>query len=181
MAKKISANAYAKHRGVSGEAVKKAIQQGRITASPDKKGQYHIDPKVADKEWEENTRPSKPKEAKKTKKEIEKEQQEIESEADSFLDQASGKLSYAQARTMKENYNAKLAKIKFEEQSGILVSADKVKDDAFKMARAVRNQILALPDRIAGELASMKDARTIALKLTKELAACLESLSNEEQ
>ena len=181
MAKKISANAYAKHRGVSGEAVKKAIQQGRITAAPDKKGHYQIDPTIADKEWEANTRPSKPNQSKKSKKEIEEEQKAIEDDADSFLDQAAGKLSYAQARTMKENYNAKLAKIKFEEQSGLLISAEKVKDDAFKMARAVRNQVLALPDRIAGELASMKDAHAITLKLAKELTACLESLSNDEQ
>src|SRR3989304_5281631 len=52
----MSYRAYARHRGVSPEAVSKAVKTGRITAGTDGK----IDPKKADLEWEANTDPSKP-------------------------------------------------------------------------------------------------------------------------
>ncbi len=47
MAKTISIIAYAKHRGVSRQAVYDAITAGRIEREPDKK----IDPVKADKQW----------------------------------------------------------------------------------------------------------------------------------
>ena len=173
MTKKISAQAYAKHRGVSGEAVKKAIQQGRITATADKKGLYHIDPLKADKEWDDNTRPNKAK--KKTAQEVEPEP----TSPDELKIDPNKKLTFSEARTLKENYSARLAKIKFEEESGRLIPAEQAKSDAFKLSRTVRNQILALPDRISAELASMTDAHAINLKLKKEFTECLEVLHSE--
>lgn len=175
MAKKISAQAYAKHRGVSGEAVKKAIQQGRITATADKKGQYQIDPVKADKEWDENSRP---KSAKKTKKAAPELEAEVTNPDELKID-PNKKLTFSEARTLKENYSARLAKIKFEEESGRLIPAEQAKSDAFRLSRTVRNQILALPDRISAELASMTDAHAINLKLKKEFTECLEVLHSE--
>jgi len=54
----LSPNGYAKHRGVSRMAVQQAITQGRLTKRSvhfDGK-RWHIDPKLADEEWEANTR-----------------------------------------------------------------------------------------------------------------------------
>lgn len=47
----LSIRAYARHRGVSHVAVKKAIDTGRITALPD----GTIDPDTADVQWAQNT------------------------------------------------------------------------------------------------------------------------------
>ncbi|HGG60421.1 MAG TPA: elements of external origin, partial [Gammaproteobacteria bacterium] len=47
----ISIRAYARHRGVSDAAVRKAIKTGRITPEPD----GTIDPQKADAEWAANT------------------------------------------------------------------------------------------------------------------------------
>ena len=47
----LSIRAYARHRGVSHVAVKKAIDTGRITQGAD----GTIDPDRADREWEQNT------------------------------------------------------------------------------------------------------------------------------
>jgi hypothetical protein len=47
----LSIRAYARHRGVSHVAVKKAIDTGRITALPD----GTIDPDAADAQWAQNT------------------------------------------------------------------------------------------------------------------------------
>ena len=49
----LSIRAYARHRGVSHVAVKKAIDTGRITALPD----GTIDPDTADAQWAQNTLP----------------------------------------------------------------------------------------------------------------------------
>lgn len=47
----LSIRAYARHRGVSHVAVKKAIDTGRITPLPD----GTIDPDTADAQWAQNT------------------------------------------------------------------------------------------------------------------------------
>jgi len=50
----LSIRAYARHRGVSHVAVKKAIDTGRITPLPD----GTIDPVAADAQWAANTTPT---------------------------------------------------------------------------------------------------------------------------
>lgn len=52
----LSFRQYAKHRGVSAEAVSKAVRSGRISTIPGPKpGQRLIDPDIADREWAANT------------------------------------------------------------------------------------------------------------------------------
>ena len=54
----LSLRAYARHRGVSVEAVRRAIKSGRLSASigADSKGKpVVLDPAVADQEWSNNT------------------------------------------------------------------------------------------------------------------------------
>lgn len=48
---------YAKLRGVSANAVRKAIDSGRITTIRDTNGNLKIDPDQANHEWFENTDP----------------------------------------------------------------------------------------------------------------------------
>jgi phage terminase Nu1 subunit (DNA packaging protein) len=57
--KPLSLRAYAKHRGVSAEAVSKAITEGRLRESVTRvKGAPKIaDAELADREWDANTRP----------------------------------------------------------------------------------------------------------------------------
>lgn len=187
----MTANAYSKHRGVSGNAVKKAIQEGRITAKKNSKNQYDIDPEVADREWAENTLTLEKRKAKKEmdnfveeKKmqddlEVEKALEDWENEERLKLDPNAG-LTLVEARRLRENYKAKHAKMQYELDLGLLISSEQVRADAFKMARLVRDQIMALPDRISSELAAMKDSRKIAEKLAHELRLCLESLVENE-
>lgn len=50
----MSNKAYARHRGLSPAAVRKALEYGRITKGPD----GTIDPAKADRDWAANTIPS---------------------------------------------------------------------------------------------------------------------------
>lgn len=149
--------AYAKHRNVSPEAVSKAVKTGRITAGPDGK----IDAKKADKEWAENTDISKPRNSVTgNPKMIKIPDSDIESAADAL----SGSIpSYMQSRAVREAYQARLAKLEYEIKKGKLVDSTKVSVAAFNAARAARDKILNLPDRLAPSLAmrSVEEIHTI--------------------
>lgn len=153
--KPISLRAYAKHKGVALQAVQKAIKSGRISTVKDSKGKAKIDPGSADKQWEESTDPGM--------------QRGQKQEASS---------TFQQARTMREAYLAKVAKLVYEERIGKLVNAEKVKAEAFEAARMVRDAVLNIPNRISPELASETDPAKIHNILTIELTRALEELAN---
>src|SRR4051812_21331244 len=96
--------AYARHRGVSREAVRQAVESGRIKAVfvNGKRGLYTED---ADKQWAANTK----------------------SQAEAFVQTvAEGEepgQSYNDARIEKEQIQAKLLQLKYDELSGKLVLA----------------------------------------------------------
>lgn len=178
---------YAKHRGVSRAAVTYAVQQGRISVVLDPAtGQRRIDPEVADQEWGTNTNgdmrrngldargrqpepvvaPSEPPQA-------------APREPSVGASSSQNVPSLTESRSIKEAFLARLAKIEYEERSGKLIPVDKVKVEAFKLARTVRDAILNIPDRISNELASYaNEPAKIHERLTQELIAALEELVN---
>ena len=85
--------------------------------------------------------------------------------------------SYAQSRAIREAYQARLAKLDYEERSGKLVAIDQVKASAFKVARTVRDGLLNMPDRVAHELAHETDAAKVHQRLSMEIRTVLESLA----
>lgn len=96
---------------------------------------------------------------------------------ESVADQPRGGPSYAASRAIREAYQARLAKLDYEERSGKLVEVDKVKASAFKVARTVRDGLLNLPDRVAHELAHETNAAAVHLRLTQEIRVVLEALA----
>lgn len=192
----LSMRQYAKHRGVSPEAVSKAVKTGRIsTVSGEKPGQRLINPEVADREWDANTdagrqrkeaqkpapipeKPSKgpemmPSEASKAAapasilREREQEPEQQGQKAPSF----------AQSAAFQKAYQARIAKLHYEEKAGKLVDADKVKVEAFRVGRIVRDAILGVADRISFKLAAETDERKVNLMLKNELIAAMEELT----
>ena len=89
----------------------------------------------------------------------------------------SGGPSYAQSRAIREAYQARLAKLEFEERSGRMADVSKVKAEAFKVARTVRDGLLNLPDRIAHELAHETDPAKVHARLSDEIRIVLGGLS----
>lgn len=158
----LSIRAYARHRGISDGAVRKAIKQGRITKTKSGK----IDPQIADKQWQINTNPAQIKEVK---------QQEFNNSNSSI----SGP-SYQQSRAVKEAYNAKLTRLQFEKESKKLILADEVKISAFNCARMTRDRILNIPDRVIPLLVGKTDIHQMKEILRKELIKALEELSGKD-
>jgi len=162
-------SAYARHRGVSRAAVLKAIKTGRITREAD----GGINPAKADMEWARNTDPALQRKAVK------------QSGPPCFEDEAPGDPrivegvpSFARSRAIREAYNARLAKLEYEEKSGELVRVADVKSAWFGISRLLRDRILALPDRLAPLLAPETNQKAIREMLDAELRAVLESAAD---
>jgi len=84
---------------------------------------------------------------------------------------------FAKAKEMHELAKAALRRLEYEEKAGKLVRADEVETAAFNRARAVRDAMLNIPDRIAAVLAAERDPGRIRNILTQEIKQALEELS----
>ena len=174
---------YARHRGVSHTAVRKALASGRITASPD----GTIDPEAADRHWASATDPSKPRNSvtgvprKRRAPGAPSDPLGAPGLEDGLVPPDGGAprlvSSYAASRAAREAYLARLAKLEFEERSGKLVDADEVRAQIFGLGRRLRDTLMGLPDRLAPVLAGQADQAVIHQLLTQELMTSLAELS----
>ena len=176
---------YARHRGVSHTAVRKALAAGRITTGPG----GGIDPVLADQEWATSTNLSKPRNSVTG---VPKKRRAPDAPSDALgvpgLEEGLAPLSgeggaprlvssYAASRAAREAYLARLAKLDFEQRSGKLIDADEVRAQIFGLGRRLRDALLGLPDRLAPVLAGQADQATVHQLLTEEIMVCLAELS----
>lgn len=131
MSELLSMRAYASRRGVSAEAVSKKVRKGQLSTVIDPTdGKRKIDPEVADREWVQNTSPAHPR------------GNHLPAPPPTQVGEG---MSYHDARRMKEEYLAKNAQLEFEERSGKLVDAEKVKQEWSAVASTVRTKVLGIP------------------------------------
>jgi hypothetical protein len=156
----MSQRAYARHRGVAVSAVQKAIDSGRISTLPD--GQ--IDSDAADEQWAHNTRQAAPPASRRAHQPDD--------------DEVFGASQYTKARAVREHYQARLAKLEFEEKTGKLVPADDVKIAAFNLFRQFRDHMLNIPDRLAAILAAEADAAKVYEILAGEIRKALNEFAD---
>lgn len=168
----LSIRAYAKHRNITEGAVRKALKTDRI--SKNKNGK--IDPKIADKQWQENTDPAQVKETKTTEENI---REDVKASPSSIMSAPPVGSSYQQSRAVKEIYSAKLTKLQFEKESKKLISVNEVKVAAFNMARVTRDRILNIPDRVIPNLINKSDIHEMKKILKDELIKALEEISSK--
>jgi len=83
-----------------------------------------------------------------------------------------------ESRARHEHYKAEKARLEALQGRGELVPAAEVKAAAFNAARSVRDALMALPDRLAAQLAGTADARLCHTLLTEELRVALRSLAD---
>ena len=152
----LSIRAYARHRGVSHVAVKKAIDTGRITALPD----GTIDPDAADAQWAQNT--LQPRRAAAQEKVGTTRARPAPAEATPQRDVAdtstapmsAGGTSLLQARTVNEVLKAKLNNLELAHRKKELVDRAQAVAHVFKLARIERDAWLNWPARVSGQMAS---------------------------
>lgn len=149
---------YARHRGVYLKAVQDAIANGRITTVIDKNGKKKIDSETADRDWVNNARGYAGRNAPRSKK---------------------GELgpTYADARAVREGYQAKLAKLEYEEKTKQVIDREQVKREAFEFNKRIRDGFDNIPSRIASEILGCKDAFEVEQLLIREFNKVYELLS----
>jgi hypothetical protein len=87
-------------------------------------------------------------------------------------------LSLDEARILKMRYEGLLAKLRYETEQDQYVLREQVDKAFFACARRTRDAMQAIPDRIAGELASITDIGTVRERLTAEIHKALTELTN---
>jgi len=87
--------------------------------------------------------------------------------------------SFAQARTVEMVFRAKSRKLDFETKSGKLIPADEVKVKWFTLVRQIRDKLLAVPAKLAPQLAALSDVREVRELLDAEITALLRALQED--
>src|SRR5512133_3684161 len=87
--------------------------------------------------------------------------------------------SFAQARTAEMVFRARLRKLEFETKTGRFLSADEVKVKWYTVVRQIRDKLLAMPAKLAPQLAALSDPAAIRDLLDAEIIALLKSLQEE--
>lgn len=177
----VSQREYARRRGVSHVAVQRAVNSGRISTVGGK-----IDPDQADREWGENTDQSKPR----NRITGRPKQLRVPGEPPEPMDLGGAEgvhggngtsTGYATARAARELYQAQLAKLELDRKRGDLVRADEVRLGAFSMARKARDQLIALPERLASILAAAQTPQEVQRILEEEIERICEEISDAER
>lgn len=174
----VSPAQLARHLGVSYAAVTTAINKGRLQKSirQGSNGRYQVHLENALQEWAENTDAIKANNAYGGEP---KSAPEIPIAV--VTKKHSSVPPFSESRAVKEAYLARLAKLDYEERNHQLVSVDQVKVDAFKLARTVRDALLAIPERISAQLAAEADAHCVNQLLTHELMQALQILASPSE
>ena len=173
---------FARERGVSPAAVTHAIRSGRIAgAVVTQNGREMIDPELATKLWESNTlqqppptapRPAAPQPGPAARV--------SDDDLAAFIrglpeDQIP---DLNESRARREHYQAEKARLEALQGRGELVPAADVKRQAFELARAVRDELGGIPDRVASMIAACSDVRQVHRMLSEEIRVALRGLSD---
>lgn len=155
----MSQSEYARRRGVSREAVSKAVRERRISVD----AQGRLNPDVADAEWTRNTLPRPTPTAAKPAADV--------------PTSAGGRLiTLVEAKTKREWALAQKAELELGEMAGELVRVDEVRDLVFTATRAARDKFETIPDRLADVFAGETDPDVIRRKLVVEIRGAIDEL-----
>ena len=166
----MSLRQYARHRGVALSAVQKAVKAGRIAKQPDGK----IDSDAADAGWIRNTKTYAPAVTRNSAPPTTTQRSDAVDEDHTGF----GASQYTRARAVREHYQARLAKVDFEERTGKLVPKDEVTVAAFTKFRQFRDHMVNIPDRVAALVAAESSAAKCHEILTTEIRRALNDFAD---
>ena len=87
--------------------------------------------------------------------------------------------TYAQAKLADILFRARLRKLEYETKSAKLIPADEVKVQWFKSARQIRDKLLAVPAKLAPQLAALTEVRAVRELLDAEIEGILKGLQDD--
>ena len=156
----------AKLKNVSRMAVSKKVKSGKLdSAVVNHNGRKLINKEEAFRLWDIQALPSKDTTVRKQLK------QKINAKTDDEIP------AYGESKAKREYFLAELAKLDVEEKKEQLVSVDEIKKSSFAKARAMREALTNLADRLSHQLAGEDDATVIHNLLSIEHREALENLA----
>ena len=162
----ISMAELAKLKNVSRMAVSKKVKSGKLdSAVVNHNGRKLINKEEAFRLWDIQALPSKDTTVRKQLK------QKINAKTDDEIP------AYGESKAKREYFLAELAKLDVEEKKEQLVSVDEIKKSSFAKARAMREALTNLADRLSHQLAGEDDATVIYKIINSEHREALENLS----
>lgn len=162
----ISMAELAKLKNVSRMAVSKKVKSGKLdSAVVNHNGRKLINKEEAFRLWDIQALPSKDTTVRKQLK------QKIDAKTEDEIP------AYGESKAKREYFLAELAKLDVEEKKEQLVSVDEIKKSSFARARAMREALTNLADRLSHQLAGEDDATVIHNLLSIEHREALENLA----
>ena len=153
-------------KNVSRTAVSKKIKSGKLEgAIVNHNGRKLVNKEEAFRLWDLQAPPSKDTTVRKQLK------QEIDAKTEDQIP------AYGESKAKREYFLAELAKLDVEEKKEQLVSVDEIKKSSFAKARAMREALCNLADRLSHQLAGEDDATVIHNLLSIEHREALENLA----
>ena len=173
----VTKSAYARSRGCSPAAVTTAIKSGRIKAAVvTKDGKELLDFDKANDLWARNTQQQPPSTQAPATPSKPPSDRELRAFIEGLPEDEIPELNWSRAR--REHYSAEREKIGTLKDRGEVIVQSETKAEAFACARAVRDALLSLADRLAPQLAATTDARECHQLLTEEHRIALRGLAD---
>jgi hypothetical protein len=88
---------------------------------------------------------------------------------------------YVKTRPAREYCQAKIAKLELDRQRGLLVRADEVGLGATNMARNARDLLIAIPERVAANLAATQEPTEVQCILEGEVERIHQEVADAER
>src|SRR5215510_836709 len=151
----VSITEYAVQRGVNPQAIANAVRDGRITRNAD----GTIDSEAADREWEAHS---------KAKISAGPHGPQPKQTSVPATEPVAG-MMYADARALKEVYDAQRRKLELEVRASELISRAAVERAAFSRFRMIRDACMNIPARVAPLLAGERDEAKVFQILEEEI------------
>ena len=178
--------AYADHRkalglrGTSHVAVLNAIKDGRLTAPAVQRNgrSWIIDPVLADAQWAARTDPSPVGNSPEAALPRASQPAPAADQPPPADPSAKGLPALSVSKAVRAAYDAKLAQLQYQKETEELVPSRQVRDEAFALARGLRDGLMRLADRVAPTLAATADAQQVHHLLTEEIRVALRSLGD---
>lgn len=182
----ITQKEFARRMGVSPQAVNKRVRAGRLSTLAD----GSLDPTVAAQEWNATRGPSmeQPPQRQPPQREAAERQPPQRQAAQRQVAPGAAANSagapgsggtYAQAKTADALYKARLRQLDYETRTGAYVRMDEVQLKWADLAQAIRARLMAIPQRLAAELAANTDVHQVRMRLDEEIRTALQELATD--
>lgn len=182
----LSPRAFGEAVGVTRQAVQKAIRSGRLKDSLSKDehtGHHRIELDRGRSEWEAWADPSMRPKGRKPPGRPPKASKATPSmfETENDRERKVEQLSHARASAERVALDAELKRLELDTLRGHLVDKRDVQREAFRLARALRDRLQAIPDRLAATLAALDKPAQVHETLAAEIAQALEALDRKDE